>query len=76
MTLTEILHSIQFVVDQDGNPTAAMLDMKAWNAFLSLLEDMEDTKLLQDRFKNWRTKKDWTRWEEFECVSRAQAPAV
>jgi len=73
MTLTEILHSIQFVVDQDGNPTAAMLDMKAWNAFLSLLEDIEDAKLIQDRFKNWRTKKGWTRWEEFEAETGGDA---
>jgi hypothetical protein len=27
MTVTEILQSVQFVVDRDGKPTAAMLDM-------------------------------------------------
>jgi len=36
MTATEILQSVQFVVDQSGKPTAAMLDMRAWEAFLSI----------------------------------------
>jgi hypothetical protein len=67
MTVTEILHSVQFVMDQDGNPTAAVLSMEAWEAFLSLLEDAEDVELIRDRMQNWRTKKGWTRWEDFEA---------
>jgi len=66
MTATEILQSVQFVVDQNGKPTAAMLDMRAWEAFLSLLEDVEDGELIRDRMKNWRSKEEWTRWEDFE----------
>lgn len=73
MTVTEILHSIQFVVDQDGNPTAAVLDMKAWQAFVSLLEDIEDTELIRDRTKNWRTKQGWTLWEDFEAETDQDA---
>jgi len=73
MTVTEILHSVQFVVDQDGNATAAVLDIKAWNAFLSLLEDIEDVELIRDRMKNWRTKQGWTRWEDFEAETGRDA---
>ena len=66
MTTTEILQSVQFVVDQSGKPTAAMLDMRAWEAFLSLLENMEDSELIRDRMKSWRSKEGWTRWEDFK----------
>ncbi len=73
MTATEILQSVQFVVDQSGKPTAAMLDMRAWEAFLSLLEDVEDGELIRDRMKNWRSKQGWTRWEDFEAELEADA---
>jgi hypothetical protein len=66
MSATEILQTVQFVVDQDGKPTAAVLNMRAWEAFLSILEDMEDVELVRDRMKNWRSKKGWTRWDDFE----------
>jgi hypothetical protein len=67
MTVTEILESMQFVVDQDGKPTAALLDIKAWNSFVSLLEDVEDVQLVRERIKDWRSKEGWTRWEDFEA---------
>jgi accessory colonization factor AcfC len=71
MTVTEILKSVQFVVDQDGKPTAALLNMSAWEAFLSMLEDIEDAQLIRDRIKNWRSKEGWTRWEDFEAELEA-----
>ena len=49
MTVTEILKSMQFVVDHDGKPTAALLDMNAWEAFVSMLEDIEDVQLVRER---------------------------
>ena len=73
MTATEILQSVQFVVDQNGNPTAAVLDMRAWEAFLSLLEDVEDTELIRDRMKDWRSKKGWTRWDDFKAELETDA---
>jgi hypothetical protein len=77
MTVTEILHSVQFVLDQNGHPTAAVLDIKAWKAFLSLLEDLEDEELIRDRMKNWRTKKGWTPWEDFDAETEPDAlPSV
>ena len=71
MTVTEILKSIKFVVDQEGKSTAALLDMNAWEAFLSMLEDIEDAELSRERTANWRTKEGWARWEDFEAELEA-----
>ena len=64
---------MQFVVDREGKPTAALLDMDAWNAFVSMLEDIEDIELIRERMKNWRSKEGWTRWEDFEAELEADA---
>jgi len=66
MTITEVLQSAQFVVDHEGKPTAVVLDIAVWDAFLSALEDIEDNELIRERLKNWRTKQGWSRWEDFE----------
>jgi hypothetical protein len=71
MTVTEILKSMKFVVDQEGKPTAALLDMEAWEAFLSMLEDVEDAELIRERTKNWQSKEGWTRWEDLEAELEA-----
>jgi hypothetical protein len=71
MTVAEILKSMQFVIDREGKPTAALLDMDAWNAFVSMLEDMEDVELIRERMKTWRSKEGWTRWEDFEAELEA-----
>lgn len=77
MTVAEILHSVQFVVDRNGQPTAAILDMKAWEVFLSLLEDVEDVELIRQRMENWGNKQGWTRWEDFEAEIEPDAlPSV
>ena len=73
MAVTEILQSVQFVVGRDGKPTAAMLDIGAWDTFLSMLEGIEDIGLIRDRMKNWRSKEGWTRWEDFEAELEANA---
>ena len=59
MTIQEMIGAVRFVVNQDGKRTAAMIDIEIWEAVLSLLEDMEDTELLRERLKNWRTKEGW-----------------
>ena len=67
MTVTDILKSVRFLVDQKGKPTAVVLDMDAWEAFLSMLEDIEDAELIRERTRSWRSKEGWTRWEDFEA---------
>jgi len=76
MTVTEILKSMQFVVDREGKPTAALLNMDAWNAFVSMLEDIEDVELIRERMKSWRSKEGWTRWEDFEAELETSAPST
>ena len=73
MSVTDILKSIQFVVDQEGKPTAALLDIGAWEAFVSMLEDIEDTELVQQRLGRWRAKEGWSFWEDFEAELDADA---
>ena len=65
MTVSEILQSVRFVIDQEGKVTAAVLDLAAWEAFLSILEDIEDRELIRARMQHWRNKEGWTAWEEF-----------
>jgi len=73
MTVTEVLQSVQFVINQDGKPTAAVLDINVWEAFLSLLENIEDAGLIRDRMKDWHSKEGWTRWEDFEVELETDA---
>jgi hypothetical protein len=67
MTVAEVLQSAHFVVDRDGKPTAVVLDIAVWDAFLSALEDVEDHALIRDRLKNWRTKQGWTQWKDLDA---------
>ena len=67
MTVAEILQSVQFIVGQEGKPTAVVLDIQTWETLLSMLEDVEDVQLVRDRLNNWQIKEGWTRWEEFEA---------
>lgn len=77
MTVAEILQSVQFVVDREGKPTAAVIDISAWESFLDLLEDLEDIKLSRERLKGWRAKEGWTRWEDFEAeLENDEVPTV
>jgi glycerol kinase len=73
MTVSQILDSVQFVVDRAGKPTAAMLDINVWSDLRAILEELEDKKLIQDRLNNWRTKEGWTRWEDFEAELETDA---
>jgi len=42
MSITEILESVQYVVNNQGQQTAVQLDLSAWEALRQLLEDLED----------------------------------
>ncbi len=43
MSVTELIRSVQFVVDAEGRRTAAILDYALWDELVTLLEDIEDS---------------------------------
>jgi hypothetical protein len=40
MTISDALQSVHFAIDQSGEPTAAVVNMPAREAFLKALEDI------------------------------------
>lgn len=47
MSVTELLQAVQYVVDNEGNKKAALLDYAVWEELLTLLEDLEDADEIQ-----------------------------
>ena len=47
MSLTEIIDSVQYVVDHQGRQTAVQLDIEAWESLRAILEEIEDERLGQ-----------------------------
>lgn len=47
VSITELLESVQFVVDSQGKKRAAILGLSTWETVLTLLEDLEDTEELR-----------------------------
>ncbi len=45
MTLTEALRSAQFVVDNNGQRNAVILDIQAWEKLITWIEDVTDIKI-------------------------------
>ncbi len=65
-SVNAVLSNAQFVVNAEGKPTAAVLDIQAWEALLDWLEDFDDVQLSRERLKSWQSKQGWTPWAEFE----------
>jgi hypothetical protein len=42
MTVNDAVEQVQFVVDADGKPTAALLNISAWQTLVAAIEDAED----------------------------------
>ncbi len=45
--VTEKLRSVQFVVDEKGEATAALVDIQTWRELMAFLEDIEDVRTFQ-----------------------------
>lgn len=62
-----------YVVGADGEPTAVLVDIAAWQAPIRRLEDMEDTEILREMagdlamLAEGRRPAGWKSWEEFEA---------
>jgi hypothetical protein len=55
MTVSEALERVQFVVDSDGKPKAALVEIATWQALVSMLEEAEDQGLLRAYLARRRT---------------------
>ncbi|GEM_PF-3111457 len=64
--LADFSPTVQFIVGQNGQPTAIVLDMAIWENIATWLEDVEDAAIISKRLKNWPTKEGWVAWEDFE----------
>ena len=65
MTVADILNSVKFVVDPNGQQSAVVIDMEVWEQIVTLLEDTEDTeeikkaRSIKEETISWKkTKKD------------------
>ena len=67
MTGLEALKSAQFVIGQDGRPSAVQLDIDAWESLLDWLEDSDDRAFVQEALPRLRLgpeKASALRWEQ------------
>lgn len=72
MTMSEALKDVQFVVGPDGQPTAALVDIAAWQSLVQLLEEAEDQGLLRSYLARRRVARTP---EELGLISWEQAEA-
>jgi PHD/YefM family antitoxin component YafN of YafNO toxin-antitoxin module len=42
MTIAEILETVKFVINSNGQKSAVMVDLDIWEQIVSMLEDLED----------------------------------
>ena len=65
-----MLKSVQVVVDQDGRPAAVQINIKAWEALLDWLEDIEDRALVRamiPRLRSGPEKAKALRWKDIRA---------
>lgn len=55
MTISETLKDVKFVLGPDGQPTAALVDILAWQRVVDILEEAEDQGLLRTYLTRRRT---------------------
>jgi hypothetical protein len=67
MSVSELLQSVQFLVDTEGNKKAAVLDYETWEELVTLLEDLEDAEEIQ-RLRELR--EETVPWEEAKSELR------
>lgn len=49
-----LLGNVRYVIDSRGNKAAVQVDVKAWDALLTYLEDLEDQALIKDKLASLR----------------------
>jgi hypothetical protein len=49
-----LLENVRYVIDSKGKKAAVQVDVKAWDALLAYLEDLEDQALVKDKLAQLR----------------------
>ena len=73
MAIAHTLKDVRFVVGSNGQPTAALIDIAAWQQVIELLEEAEDQGLLRTYLQRRKVTKDpramgFLTWEEAEAI--------
>ncbi len=82
MTAVEALKSVQFVVNTEGRPTAALLSIEAWEALINLLEDVVDMRSARQALSELQAagghpqQAGWLAWDEIEAEWDDEAAAI
>ncbi len=83
MTVGEALKSVQFVVDDEGQRTAVLLDIQAWEALIDWIETVADTKVAEQVLAELQQaggrpeKAGWLAWDDIsEAWSGEEEPEL
>ena len=68
--LADVIDKARVVIGADGQPVAMQMDIADWSALMNWLEDVEDTQLMRERFRE-RSERAVTAWEDFEAELKA-----
>ena len=71
MTTLDLLNSVQFVVNQDGQPSAVQMSLTAWSSLLGWLEDLEDRaaiRAIAPKLQKGPRQSGALRWEEVRAA--------
>jgi hypothetical protein len=55
MSSLDLLKSVHYVVDKQGQPSAVQIDIDAWESLLDWLETVEDRALIREALPHLRT---------------------
>jgi len=69
MGITELLQTVQFLVDVNGNKKAVIFDLAVWEELLALLEDLEDAEEIRHLRK---VKEEAIPWAQAKAELRAK----
>jgi hypothetical protein len=58
-TIMDALRTARFIVDAQGNCTGVVLSLEAWETLVSQLEDVEDLKMVRQRWASREERSGW-----------------
>ena len=70
--IAEMLKSVRYIVDPQGHPSAAVVDIEAWQKMLAWLQDQEDLVDAREALRELRAadndaaRAGWPRWDDLE----------